>query len=479
MTAVVSLEHDGEDGFGPETISLSGTLPDGTYRVYVMVYSGHPDSTFEAECGAARVSVYSEMYLRGPLFFFEVGQETWRDKDGNWWQVFSLHVQNREMRLQVIDRIVSGYTEVPSRTTVPPSWPSGVITALTRISPIKKEVILYRWEERINKFDLMLKLYPHVRSIADDSELEGATYSVFNNDEVIIPAGASLQEAEMNGIDLGPGEYKITISAPMYAELHTCVTMNPSRNSLKHQTFWLVPADNNVRAVLRWRSTPRELDLYTVPVGTGLQWKDVNGLLATCSHVGPQNPTLEQGVSRISIERTSAAHPAMQSAESDGHEFGPKSVTLSKAAPGQYRIFVQAPPLGNQVPVLSGGVGETCEEAVYVDIYIDSMYYTTLEFDAGHTKWWYVGYFSMQPASLEYPEGVTTWVTESRAVNLYDPIDCVASPQIQLAFNIEDAGEYTPETDFSDLRYTVMRVDYEGTWSVARAVVCDARASVC
>ena len=114
MTAVVSLEHDGEDGFGPETISLSGTLPDGTYRVYVMVYSGHPDSTFEAECGAARVSVYSEMYLRGPLFFFEVGQETWRDKDGNWWQVFNLHVQNRQVTLQAIDRIVTGYTDVPA-----------------------------------------------------------------------------------------------------------------------------------------------------------------------------------------------------------------------------------------------------------------------------------------------------------------------------------------------------------------------------
>ena len=327
-TGVVSLEYDREDGFGPETISLSGTLPDGTYRVYVMVYSGHPDSTFEAECGAARVSVYSEMYEQGPLFFFEVGQETWRDKDGNWWQVLSLLVRNQEVRLQVIDRIVSGYTEIPSRTTVPPRWPGG-ITALTRISPVKEEVIIYRWEERLMKFDLMLKLFPHVRSIADDSVLQGATYSIWNDDGVIVPDGASLQEAEMNGIDLGPGEYQIKISALMYVALQTCVTMEATCGlRRKHQTFWLVPADNNARAVLRWRSTPRELDLYVVPVGTGLQWKDATGLSATCAHVGPQNPALEQGVSRISIERTSVAHPAMQSAESDGHEFGPKSIGL-------------------------------------------------------------------------------------------------------------------------------------------------------
>ena len=69
-----------------------------------------------------------------------------------------------------------GVHRIPSRTTVPPSWPGG-ITALTRISPVKEEVIIYRWEERLMKFDLMLKLFPHVRSIADDSVLQGATYS--------------------------------------------------------------------------------------------------------------------------------------------------------------------------------------------------------------------------------------------------------------------------------------------------------------
>jgi len=475
---VVSLEYDVEDGFGPETISLSGTLPDGTYRVYAMVYSGHPDSTFEAECGAARVSVYSEMYRQGPLFFYEVGRETWRDKDGNWWQVFNLHVQNRQVTLQAIDRIVTGYTDVPSYTYIPRRWPGGV-QALARTSPVKEELMMYRWEERLSKFDLMLKLFPHVRSIADDRLVEGATYSLWKDDEVIVPDGASLQEAEMRGIDLAPGEYRIKISALMYVVLQTCVTMNPARDRLKHQTFWLAPADNKVRAVVRWRSTPRELDLYVVPVGTGLLWKDVNGLLATCSHVGPQNPTLEQGVSRIGIERSSAAHPASQPAESDGHEFGPKSITISGAVPGQYRIFVQAPPLGSQIPVLAGGVGETCEEAVYVDIYMDSMYYTTLEFKAGYTKWWYVGYFSVQPASLENPQGTMTWMTESRIVTLYDPIDCVVSPLVGLFFDIESAGKYTSETDFSDLRYTVMRVDYEGRLSAKRADITRRRVRAC
>jgi len=50
-------------------------------------------------------------------------------------------------------------------------------------------------------------------------------------------------------------------------------------------------------------------------------------------------------------------------------------------------VYVQAPPLGNQIPVLEGGVGGTCEEQVFVDIYIDSLYYSTLQFDAGYTKW--------------------------------------------------------------------------------------------
>jgi len=38
------------------SVSLSGRLPDGQYRVYVMVYTGHPDSSFQADCGAARVT---------------------------------------------------------------------------------------------------------------------------------------------------------------------------------------------------------------------------------------------------------------------------------------------------------------------------------------------------------------------------------------------------------------------------------------
>ena len=216
----------------------------------------------------------------------------------------------------------------------------------------------------------------------------------------------------------------------------------------------------------------RGLDLYVVPVGTGLQWKDATGLSATCAHVGPQNPALSKEclASALSERRwrilpcslrrvmgTSSGRRASKSWE--------PLLAVSHPRAGA--------PLGNQVPVLSGGVGETCEEAVYVDIYIDSMYYTTLDFNAGHTKWWYVGYFSVQPASMEYPEGSTTWVTESRVVHLYDPVDCVASPQVALTFNIEDAGEYTAETDLSDLRYTVMRMEYQGGPSDADLVARD------
>ena len=90
VPAIVTLENNEDQGYGPETLSLTGKLPDGLYRVYAMVYSGHPDSTFQAACGAARLTVYSEMNRQGPLYSYEVGQKTWLDKDGNWWQVMMI-----------------------------------------------------------------------------------------------------------------------------------------------------------------------------------------------------------------------------------------------------------------------------------------------------------------------------------------------------------------------------------------------------
>jgi len=240
--------------------------------------------------------------------------------------------------------------------------------------------------------------------------------------------------------------------------------MDAAKDRRKHQTFWLVPADLKARAVLRWYSKPRELDIYVVPVGTGLQWKDVKGLVADCFKVGPQNPVLEQGQSVIQMERMSDAHPDPNSIlqGSEGEEFGPKSVTLDKASSGQYRIYVQAPPLSNQMPVMEGKAGQPCQDKVFVDIYINSLYYTTHEFNAGYTKWWYVGYFLK-------PDGQSMqWQPESRIVT-YDPANCIAFPLAPVLFSVRTAGKYTAQTEFSDLKYTVTRVEY------AAEQACDAR----
>ena len=41
-----------------------------------------------------------------------------------------------------------------------------------------------------------------------------------------------------------------------------------------------------------------------------------------------------------------------------------------------------------------------CDERVYADIYMDSLYYATVEFEEGFTKWWYVGYICIYIAEL-------------------------------------------------------------------------------
>jgi len=392
------------------------------------------------------------MNPQGPLFYYEVGQNTWLDKDGNWWHVFNLQVADACVTLQSIDSMVMGYTSVPSRTTVPPSW-YGPVTSLSRNSMVTEQEKIYCWNEEDGKFDFMLRFFPHVLSMVDDQPLPAATYTLYDANEIIVAPGASLQEAAENGIDLPPGEYQIVVSASMFVDLTVCVTMDAAKDRRKHQTFWLVPADLKARAVLRWHNTPRELDVYVLPVGTGVMWKDVNGLFADCPHIGPQNPVLEQGQSVIEMERVSGAHPDAMPADSEGEAFGPQSVTLQGAAPGQYRIYVQAPPLGNQLPVMEGSAQLPCEDKVYVDIYLNSVYHATHEFNAGYTKWWYVGYFLQ-------PEGaMMQWQAESRVVT-YDPVDCISFPLAAVLFSVKTAGEYTSQTDFSDLKYTVTRVDY-------------------
>ena len=111
----------------------------------------------------------------------------------------------------------------------------------------------------------------------------------------------------------------------------------------------------------------------------------------------------------IEMERVSGAHPDAMPADSEGEAFGPQSVTLQGAAPGQYRIYVQAPPLGNQLPVMEGSAQLPCEDKVYVDIYLNSVYHATHEFNAGYTKWWYVVYF-LQPEG-----GMMQWQCQCHA----------------------------------------------------------------
>ena len=118
---------------------------------------------------------------------------------------------------------------------------------------------------------------------------------------------------------------------------------------------------------------------------------------------------MNQGVSRIGFERTSAPHPT--TAEGAGQGFGPKSVTLTDAAPGQYRVFVHAPPVGTQLPILQGGASSACEDDVFVDIYFDGLLQSTIKFDQGHAKWWYVGYFNVQ-SSTTPPK----WVPQNTVV---------------------------------------------------------------
>ena len=121
---------------------------------------------------------------------------------------------------------------------------------------------------------VMLKLFPHVQSIVDESQalLQGATYSVSTGSEVIVGPGASVAAASQAGIDLPPGmgEYQLVLSAAMFVDLVIAVSMRAASDSRKRQSFRMVPADNQGRAVLRWHTTPIQLDFYVVPIATGI-----------------------------------------------------------------------------------------------------------------------------------------------------------------------------------------------------------------
>ena len=160
------------------------------------------------------------MNTQGPVFYYEVGKNTWLNKDGNWWHVFNFKVQDGCVALQEVDSIVRGYTSVPSRTTMPPSW-NGPITSLSRTSIVAMEEKIQCWNKEDSRFDFMLKFFPHVLSIDGDRKdpRATATFALYNAGSIIVKPGTSLKEASEKGIDLPPGEYQIVISASMFVDL--------------------------------------------------------------------------------------------------------------------------------------------------------------------------------------------------------------------------------------------------------------------
>ena len=158
---------------------------------------------------------------------------------------------------------------------------------------------------------VMLKLFPHVQSIVDESQalLQGATYSVRTGSEVIVGPGASVAAASQAGIDLPPGEYQLVISAAMFVDLEVAVSMRAASDRRKRQSFWMVPADNQARAVLRWHTTPLQLDFYVVPIATGIGGFPRSGISGSFEEVRPlRHPHVPCGV-RLPLDRAAELLP--------------------------------------------------------------------------------------------------------------------------------------------------------------------------
>ena len=70
---------------------------------------------------------------------------------------------------------------------MPESWDG---TVLSRTSPIKHETKIMQWDVAAGKYKLVLKLFPHVRSIIDEALVDTATYAIYQSDVVVVPPGA-------------------------------------------------------------------------------------------------------------------------------------------------------------------------------------------------------------------------------------------------------------------------------------------------
>eukprot|EP00960_Hanusia_phi_P069484 767102-Hanusia_phi.AAC.5 len=303
----------------------------------------------------------------------------------------------------------------------------------------------------------METFYFRVRSARDHNTIQSSTYEI-SLSSVIVASGSSDADGR-SGILLASGSYNITLRVSQYVARTFCFTMD---RKVKLVNFFLSPADLRSRIVFNWGSQYEQLSFYLMPMGTSTVWYDVNSIEQT--YAGPSTSSIAVASAKAELEACSPHYTkSVYNDSMDLNEVvnGSCSLSLYMAVQGQYRVYVEIPPMDSRTPVFRPSAA-SCEQ-LRADVYIKGSYVTSLSYQLGYAKWWQVGYFYASGNS-EY-----LWVSSSQSIFSYNPLTVQFYP-VQLT--IKDAIKFSSLTDFTNLQYKVWSLDSQQEADCQNAKIC-------
>ncbi|EKX38348.1 hypothetical protein GUITHDRAFT_115491 [Guillardia theta CCMP2712] len=448
------LQADSPVAFGSASVQVNGNLPTGSYRMYAVVRAQSTFETFQGSCDQIYATMYSETSLVRAVYQVQAGAATTGDSLKRWWHVLNIKVFTDNLQrscssLEVVDTFVDGYLQIPVA-------PLPILSL--GVGSVKSTIPMLCFDMTQNIAMEMQLFYFRIRSARDYGIIQSSSYEISGPNSVLLSSGSSDSDGAA-GILLASGSYNITLRVPQYISRTFCFTMDRKKKLLN---FFLSPADLRGRIVFNWGSQYPELSFFILPIGTSNNWYDVDSNLQT--YAGPSSTLISVASAKAEVEACSLHYTkSIYNETMDVNEVinGSCSLSLYKAVEGQYRIYVEIPPMDSRTPVFRPSA-PSCE-SLRADVYIKGSYVTSVSYQLGYAKWWMVGYFYVN-ANSDY-----TWIANSQSIYNYNPLTVQYYP-VQLT--IKDAVKFSSRTDFTNLQYKVWLLDSQQEAACQSSSIC-------
>ena len=372
-----------------------------------------------------------------------------------WWHALDLRVSAGPAQvskveacvsLDVIDLFVQGFDDNKVKNTITGDIELGgsVMNSSTLFCETEGGVV-----------EGVVEFLMEARSVADETAITGASFYITSLPTNELKYNDTQKVSSDQSIALLYGQYTVVMEAKGYITQNQ--TMDVGASSPSQRIFFMIPTSKDssyMYVALRWPQSPISLDLTVMPLGMDPTWVDATNQPIgdprsiarayagqNMSTISWYNDSTAKTQTTIRVERYEATHGL-------GEINGPQVISIETPIPGQYRVYVDIPPLASCViPTsqrLDGSVDPVFQEGdeIYVDIYISDKLQQSIKMDKSGGKWWFVGYFFVSTEPVP-----PVWVNTNQIV-LQDPLTLFYG-MIQII--IVDAVSLS---DYSDTQYT-------------------------